>query len=119
MTSKLETSEREVSEANQSLRQTLSRLDEHSRYIEVVLSTVSTGVISLDPEGQITMVNRHAAKLLETAPERLMGKHIGQVLQKEYYQILDNMIEQMRAHNAESIQREVRIQIKGARFRCK
>jgi two-component system nitrogen regulation sensor histidine kinase NtrY len=99
MTAKLETSERE--------------LNEHSRYIEVVLSTVSTGVISLDPEGHITMVNRHAAKLLETSPARLVGKHIGQVLQKEYYQILDNMIEQMRSHRAESIQREVRIQIRG------
>ncbi len=113
MTGKIETSEREVSEANSSLRQTLTRLDEHSRYIEVVLSTVSTGVISLDPEGHITMVNRHAAKLLETAPVRLVGQHIGRVLSQEYYSILDNMIQQMRSHRAESIQREVRIQING------
>ncbi|HMN69401.1 MAG TPA: PAS domain-containing protein, partial [Bdellovibrionales bacterium] len=113
MTAELETSEREVREANQSLRQTLSRLDEHSRYIEVVLSTVSTGVISLDRQGQITMVNQHAAKLLETPPIKLVGKHMRDVLDKEYYQILDNMIEQMKAHKAESIQREVRIQIRG------
>lgn len=112
MTQKLETSELEVREANENLRTTLSRLDEHSRYIEVVLSTVSTGVISLDPDGQITVVNNHAAKLLETSPQRLIGKHISKVLQKEYYQILDNMIEQMRTHKAESIQREVRIQIR-------
>jgi len=113
MTTKLESSETEVRETNTSLRQTLSRLDEHSRYIEVVLSTVSTGVISVDPENHITMVNRHAAKLLQTPPGRLVGKHIGQVLQKDYYQILDNMIQQMKAHSAESIQREVRIQIRG------
>lgn len=112
MTQKLETSELEVNEANLNLRQTLSRLDEHTRYIEVVLSTVSTGVVSLDPEGHITMVNRHACKLLQTHPERLLGKHIGQVLQKEYYQILENMIQQMRTHRAESIQREIRIQIR-------
>lgn len=113
MTSKLESSEREVREANENLKLTLSRLDEHSRYIEVVLSTVSTGVVSLDPEGKITMVNRHASKLLETRPERIVGKQIGQVLEPEYYQILQNMIEQMRAHRAESIQREVRFQIRG------
>jgi two-component system nitrogen regulation sensor histidine kinase NtrY len=113
MTTKLETSEHEVREANASLRNTLMRLDEHTRYIEVVLSTVSTGVISVDPEGHITMVNRHAAKLLETKPNRLVGKHIADVLQPEYYQILDNMMQQMRAHQAESIQREVRIQIRG------
>jgi two-component system nitrogen regulation sensor histidine kinase NtrY len=112
MTRNLETSERDVREANQSLRTTLSRLDEHSRYMEVVLSTVSTGVITLDPEGHITMVNRHAQKLLQIKPERLLGKHIGQVLQKEYYTVLETMIEQMRAHQAESIQREIRIQLR-------
>lgn len=113
MTSDLETYERDVREANTNLRATLGRLDEHSRYIEVVLSTVSTGVISLDPEGHITMANRHAAKLLETPPAKLVGRHIGEVLEKEYYQILDNMIQQMKTHKAESIQREVRIQIRG------
>lgn len=113
MTSELETSEREVREANSSLQTTLSRLDEHSRYIEVVLSTISTGVISLDREGHITMVNRHAAKLLETAPVRLVGRHIGSVLEKQYYEILNNMIQQMKTHKAESIQREVHLQIGG------
>lgn len=113
MTQELENSEREVNEANSNLRATLNRLNEHSRYIEVVLSTVSTGVVTVDPEGHITMVNRHAAKLLETRPDRLVGKHIAKVLAPEYYEILENMIQQMRAHQAESIQREVRIQIRG------
>lgn len=112
MTTKLETSEREVFEANSNLRSTLNRLDERSRYIEVVLSTVSTGVVSIDPEGTITMVNRHAAKLLETPPGKLVGKHISQVLDKEHFQILQNMIQQMKSHKAESIQREVRVQIR-------
>lgn len=113
MTTKLEVSEREVRDANENLKQTLSRLNEHSRYIEVVLSTVSTGVISVDPEGHITMVNRHASKLLATRPEKLIGKHIAQVLEPEYYQVLNNMIEQMRSLRAESIQQEVRVQIRG------
>jgi two-component system, NtrC family, nitrogen regulation sensor histidine kinase NtrY len=113
MTKELESSEKEIGAANANLHQTLARLDEHSRYIEVVLSTISTGVISLDPEGHVTMVNRHAAKLLETAPLKLVGQHIGQVLDKEYYLILNNMIQQMKSHKAESIQREVRAQIRG------
>ncbi len=113
MTNTIETSEREVSEANLNLRNTLSRLDEHSRYIEVILSTVSTGVVSLNPEGQITVANRHASKLLETPPGKLIGKHIATVLDKEYLAVLENMIEQMKSHKAESIQREVRIQVRG------
>ncbi len=113
MTQKIETSEREVSEANTNLRNTLSRLDEHSRYIEVILSTVSTGVVSLDPEGQITVANRHASILLETPPGKLLGKHISQVLDKEYYKVLEGMIEQMKNHKVESIQREITIRVRG------
>jgi len=113
MTRDLETSEREVREANQNLRQTLARLNEHTRYIEVVLSTVGTGVISIDPEGHITMINRHASQLLEISPTRMVGQHIGRVLDKPYYEILEHMIEQMRSHRAESIQREVRVQVRG------
>jgi two-component system nitrogen regulation sensor histidine kinase NtrY len=106
MTTTLETSE-------SNLRQTLSRLDEHSRYIEVVLSTVSTGVISVDPEGHITMVNRHAAKLLEVSPSKLLGMHMRQVLQSEHFEALEGMIHQLRSHKAESIQRELRVLLRG------
>ncbi len=112
MTQNLASSEREVSEANRSLRETLSRLDEHSRYMEVVLSTVSTGVITLDPEGRVTMINRHACKLLELKPDRVLNQKLSKVLQKEFYNVVENMIEQMRELRAESIQREVRVQIR-------
>lgn len=103
---------RHFNQMTEKLERSEDALDERSRYIEVVLGTVSTGVISLDPDGIITVVNRHAAKLLETSPHRLIGKHLSKVLAPEYYQILDNMIQQMRTHQAESIQREVRIQIR-------
>ncbi len=113
MALKLSSSESEIREANQNLRQTLARLNEHSRYIEVVLSTVSTGVVSIDPEGHITMVNRHAAKLMDMEATQLVGQHVGQVLMREHYALFENMIRQMRSHRSESIQREVRVQIRG------
>src|SRR5690606_3730933 len=54
MTGHLETSEK-------NLRDTMGRLNEHSKYMEVVLSTVTSGVISLDQFETINMVNSHAA----------------------------------------------------------
>lgn len=113
MTRDLEGSEREVREANIHLRQTLGRLDEHSRYMGVVLSTVSTGVISLDVNEVITMVNRHATKLLEIKDKRLVGKHVKDVLKSDYYSIFQSMLQQMRQHNAESIQKELRLDLRG------
>ena len=113
MTRELEASEREVREANSHLSQTLSRLDEHSRYMGVVLSTVSTGVISLDVNEVITMVNRHATKFLEIKDKRLVGKQVREVLKPDYYAIFQSMLQQMRQHNAESIQKELRLDLRG------
>lgn len=113
MTNYLGRSEREIREANESLNRTLSQLNEHSRYIEVVLSQVTTGVISVNQENIITMVNRHAAKLLDIDPTELVGKKAELVLSKEYYQIFADLVSAMRTHKAPSLQKEIQISVKG------
>ncbi|MCB0365070.1 MAG: PAS domain-containing protein [Bdellovibrionaceae bacterium] len=113
MTRQLETSEREVLAANRTLQETLERLDEHSKYIEVVLSNASTGVVSVDERGIITMVNHHAAELLEIEPSTLVGKKAKDVLSPEYYGIFDDLLRSMKQHNAVSIEKEVHINVNG------
>ena len=50
------------------------RLNEiRRRFTETVLSGVSAGVIGLDGEGRITIINRAAARLLNAAPEDFSG----------------------------------------------
>ncbi|HKQ44045.1 MAG TPA: PAS domain-containing sensor histidine kinase [Rhizomicrobium sp.] len=52
------------------------RLNEiRRRFTETVLSGVSAGVIGLDGEGRITIINRAAARLLNAAPEDLEHSH--------------------------------------------
>ena len=67
MTGQLSEQRRELVDANQ-------QLDERRRFTEAVLSGVSAGVISLDPEGCITLPNRSATQLLETAAPDLIGR---------------------------------------------
>jgi two-component system, NtrC family, nitrogen regulation sensor histidine kinase NtrY len=55
---------------------TANRLnDERRRFTETVLSGVSAGVIGLDSDGNITIVNRAAARLLNATPDELEGRH--------------------------------------------
>jgi two-component system, NtrC family, nitrogen regulation sensor histidine kinase NtrY len=49
--------------------------EERRRFTETVLSGVSAGVIGLDRDGQITIVNRAAARLLNATPEELEERH--------------------------------------------
>jgi two-component system nitrogen regulation sensor histidine kinase NtrY len=55
---------------------TANRLnDERRRFTETVLSGVSAGVIGLDRDGNITIINRAAARLLNATPDELEGRH--------------------------------------------
>jgi two-component system nitrogen regulation sensor histidine kinase NtrY len=56
------------------------QIDERRRFTETVLAGVSAGVIGLDGDGRITIVNRAAARLLNAAPEELEGQHYSEAV---------------------------------------
>lgn len=111
MTTDLSRSRREVEAANESLRLTLERLDEHTRYIEVVLSNVSTGVISLDSHDRITTMNRRAGELLKLDPDHYLGYSVQDVLNQQQYGVLQDLLRTMRGVKATSVQKEVHFDI--------
>ena len=53
-----------------------STLDERRRFMEAVLSGVTAGVVGLDPDGTITLVNRSAEDLLNVKEQNLTGKQL-------------------------------------------
>jgi two-component system nitrogen regulation sensor histidine kinase NtrY len=65
-----------------------SMLVERRRFIEAMLSGVSAGVIGLDVEGRVTLVNRSALELLGLQEERIVGRRLVEVL-PEFEGLLD------------------------------
>lgn len=113
MTENLAKSEREVNQANKSLKLTLDRLDEHNRYIEVVLSNVTTGVLSIDQRGIITTINRHACKLLKVNQDDYLGRNLKEVLPVDQMSTIENFLQTMKRYKAHSLQKEVRLNVRG------
>jgi len=113
MSGNLEKSEREVNAANQSLRKTLSDLDEHNRYVEVVLGNVSAGVISVDKTGRITTINKHAGNLLKINSVDFLGRSVRELLTLEYFRTFSELLKTMTEHKIENIQRELKINVGG------
>jgi two-component system, NtrC family, nitrogen regulation sensor histidine kinase NtrY len=66
MTSDLQENERRIETAQQSLVQTNVELDNRRRYIETVLQTIATGVISLDSDFRIRTMNQAATRMLQS-----------------------------------------------------
>ncbi|MCB0356290.1 MAG: PAS domain-containing protein, partial [Bdellovibrionales bacterium] len=106
MSASLEHSQRELTESNENLQR-------HTHYIEVLLANVTTGVASINNEGVITMINRHAAKLLKINPEDYMGYKLTDVLPQEYRKLFVELTESMSKHLATTVQKEIRIEIAG------
>lgn len=113
MTSNLANSEKEIHQANSNLRATLSSLDKHNRYIEVVLGNVSTGVISVDQKGVITTMNRRAGDLLQVGPESFIGRSVRDLLTLEYFRIFMELLRTMQENKVETLTKELKLNIKG------
>jgi len=73
MTTQLDTQRNELMDASH-------QIDARRRFTEAVLAGVSAGVIGLDGEGQITIVNRAAARLLNAAHEELEERHYSEAV---------------------------------------
>ena len=65
MTGELQENKAHIEIAQNTLRQANVQLDDRRRYIETILQTISTGVISLDGNYRIHTMNRAAAQMLE------------------------------------------------------
>lgn len=113
MTVNLANSEREVKSVNENLKETLSNLDKHNRYVEVVLGNVSAGVISVDQRGIVTTINRRAGALLKINPAQFIGRPVREFLTLEYFRTFSSLLKTMTDHKIESIQRELKLNIDG------
>ncbi len=71
MTSQLEGQRKELIDAN-------FQLDSRRRFTEAMLAGVSAGVVGLDGDGRITLINRTAARQIDAVPEDVEGKHYSQ-----------------------------------------
>lgn len=95
------------------LEKTLEELDQHARYTDTVLKNVSAGVISVDENGVVSTINRHAAQLLKIDAEKYIGKSVRDLLTLEYFRTFAELQKTMIDHKVESIQKELRLNVQG------
>ncbi len=113
MSDDLEVYQTKINNANDELKQTLDQLDESSRYLQVVLANVKTGVVSVNNEGIITMVNDHASLLLGIEASDYMGKNVETVLSSDKAKILEQMLRSLRRSDKTHVEKEVQMPIAG------
>ncbi len=73
MTSQLEAQRNQLVEAN-------TQIDSRRRFTEAMLAGVSAGVLGVDGEGHVTLINRTALRLLKVATTEAEGQHYSQLV---------------------------------------
>ena len=79
MTDDLAESKRRLEEAYLDLQDKHTELEERRHYIETVLETITTGVVSFDPDGRVTTINRAAARMFGLDATTSVGRPVASV----------------------------------------
>jgi len=84
MTRELRQNKQDIEATNANLKKMNEEMIHRRRYIEVLLESVQSGVISLDENGKISMINQAAQELLRLSAADLLGKPYWAVIPEEH-----------------------------------
>ncbi len=115
MTRELKGSRETIEHSNQELQERNQEVEERRRYIEAVLESIPTGVISLDEQGRVTTINRAARRILRIErAQDVRGLTYQELLSRETLAELSAIIPRLLGSQGASLTREFHVSIAGA-----
>lgn len=91
----------------QDLKKINLELEQRRRYMETLLANITAGVISVDPSGKITTINKAAAQMVGIKAEQVIGKSYLRVFDVEHLKAVNEILRNVKGGG--SVEREVRI----------
>ncbi|RLC08608.1 MAG: PAS domain-containing sensor histidine kinase, partial [Deltaproteobacteria bacterium] len=95
MTRDLRNSRDQLELSAHKLRQQNIEIEERRQYMEIVLRNVSTGVITLDADGQVVTTNKSAEKMLNIRYEEIMGQSYKKLLMGQHLNLARETMESL------------------------
>ncbi|MCP4402738.1 MAG: HAMP domain-containing protein [bacterium] len=88
-------------------------LTERSRYIEMVLENIATGVVSLTPNGQVGTFNRAASRILQIPQDSVLNQHYRVFMEKPGMKRVISILRTMNEQEGESYEEQLELNIDG------
>ena len=101
-----------LDKTNKILQESHQTLKNQIRFVELVLENITTGVMSLDIQGNIEILNHSAKQMLQLKQEVEVGDNYKNILEKESLQIFEEMVAQIDKEKEHSISRHFLVQKK-------
>ena len=96
MTAQLEDNRRSIEAGSAALLEKNLTLEERRNYIETVLESLSTGVVSLDEDDHVTTINAAAERMFRLHTPDTEGKKLEQLIGWEDWVVLDPLLRRAR-----------------------
>ncbi|MBI5103350.1 MAG: HAMP domain-containing protein [Nitrospirae bacterium] len=106
----------ELKESKESLQTALKESDRRRIIIENILENINSGVISLDPAGNILTINNAACRILDLQPGLLLGENHSVLLDILKSDELRDTVKQVRIRDSRIVEREVRVSVRDRRI---
>jgi two-component system nitrogen regulation sensor histidine kinase NtrY len=114
MTDDLSESKRRLEEAYLDLQDKATELDDRRRYTETVLEAITTGVLSLDPAGRLTTLNRAAAAMFGISEADALGKPVEEVFAGPDHREMLTLAQRIRRAKAGTLEQAVSLRRNGS-----
>lgn len=114
MTYQLQKSQGETKRTYLHLKQILKKLNEHNRYMKVILSHISAGVISTNSKNEIITINPYAIQLLNLSEKKedIFHQEIKAFFSRTTYKSITKFLESFEIQELEKAEKELNIQMK-------
>jgi len=113
MTSDLQASKSEIEEANISLRHSNLELDRRRAYIETVVETIASGLLSIDKSGLITNFNPSGERILGLAADQFRNRPANEVFKEFRLHPFQTVYDRMLADQRDTLTLEGQMEIDG------
>jgi two-component system nitrogen regulation sensor histidine kinase NtrY len=100
-----------LEEANSSLTTTYEELRRRTRFIETILTNISTAVVVLDRHGRIAMINRIAEQLLGVSAGAAIGKLYHEALLEEHYEAVRILSRELDPSGNRQVERQLELHV--------
>jgi len=117
MTRDLKKSQQELSAVNKTLAQKNLELLAQNTYIQAVLNTITSGVVSLDKQGKIVTVNKATENILGIKKEILLNKKPEELLKGEYVQLFTEVKKHLNLFANARWQRQLELEAEGKKIK--
>jgi two-component system nitrogen regulation sensor histidine kinase NtrY len=113
MTQDLRTSREQLELSARMLRKQNLEIEEKRQFMEIVLKSVSAGVVTLDAKGIISTMNKSAEKMLNLKSEQILNKSYKDLLDGQFLKLADDIMQNLSLSRGDTIELPLKLTIEG------